>query len=551
MLKALPRWPGVSGIISFSMTYVDGMTPSIATLEVVPQKALQLAGTLQISYGATSIVFPDCRVQDVEQAVDEAGRTTWKITIADRRWRWKSSSAISGYYNVRRNAVALLAGTEKTPRELATMLLKAMGETGFDVSALPNDTRPEITWDAASPPEELARLAEALGCRVVLSIATNRVRIVQAGKGAQLPRPFAMEASLGLDPPDPPGTLRFIGARVEFQADFALRAVGRDVDGTVKPIEELSYIPARGWQLSDADHFNDVADLKKRHLARESVWRWYRIEPPFFLPGIAGPIAAREQVLPLLGQQLETYKVDGIERPREPWVYGQFWRGLESHRDEVAAADPDIAGKPKNLYSQGFQVDAETGIVKFSDPVYRLEDAPGVVAGKVILPARIFLRTACQLRPDLATRSWFRFETTRKLATSPALKDWEQIVKREDVVRRLYRSFVAPVGVRDNLAQVEAAAKHYLDAQEAEYRITDLGSVSYAGIFKLDLDGAIRQVTWNIDPEGRAITRASRNREELVVAMSYAERRFYERLAAAAKDAGGDRAKDAKRGRHG
>lgn len=529
--KALPRWPGVSGVLSFSLTCTDGITPSVASLEVVPQSSLPFSGDLILQYGGTTLVWPDCRVQDVEQLTDDTGATTWRLSIADRRWRWKNATAISGYYNVRRSAVDLLAGTERTPRKLASMLLDAMGEKNYDVSQLPDDTRPEVTWDASNAAEELARLVEGLGCRLIVSLKTNRVRIVKAGVGAQLPRPYAMEASLGLDPPDPPGKLLFYGGRTEFQVDFRLAPVGRDVDGTVKPIDKLSYKPVGGWRLSDADHFNDVPDVTRRHLAQESVWKWYRIEPPFHLPGIAKPVVNREQVLPLLQDQLETYTVDGIKRPREAWVYGQFWRGTEGHRDDVAAPDPAAAVKPKNLYTQGFQVDLETGIVKFSAPVYRLETDPTAVAGMRIFPANIYLRTACTLRPDLGTRGWLRYTEERKLPTSPALKKWNQIVKRDDVVRRIYRSFVAPAGIHDNLAEVKAAAKHYLDAQAAEYQFNDVGSVTYAGIFAFELDGAVRQVTWNVDREGKATTRASRNREEMIVTMSYAERRFYERLA--------------------
>ena len=535
--KALPRWPGVSGVLSCSFTITDGITPSIATLECVPQRGLQYSGTFAITYGGTTIAFPDARVQDVEQVTSDTGATTWKLSIADRRWRWKNSATISGYYNVRRSTVALVAGTERTPRQLANMLLDAMGERDYDVAALPNDTRPEVTWDAANPAEELARLCESLGCRIVLSVVTNKVRIVKAGEGSRLARAFAMEASIGVDPPDPPGRLHFIGGRTQFQGDFRLQAVGRDVDGTVRPINELSYAPPTGWRLSDSDHFNDVPDKANRALAQESVWRWYRILPPFRLPGIGAAINSRELVLPLLGEQIETYVVDGIERPREPWVWGQFWRGTEAHQDDVRSPDPACVNKPKNLYTQGFSVDEQTGIVKFNDPVYRLEDDPTQVAGKRIYEAIIYLRIACNLREDLATRAWMRHEAERKLSTASALRSWTQIVKRDDVVRRLYRYYVPPVGLRDNLAEVQRAATHYLDAVEAEYRVTDVGSVSYAGIFRFDLDGAIRQITWSIQEDGRAITRASRNREEPVVSISYAERRFLEKLGQVGRDA--------------
>jgi len=79
-------------------------------------------------------------------------------------------------------------------------------------------------------------------------------------------------------------------------------------------------------------------------------------------------------------------------------------------------------------------------------------------------------------------------------------------------------------------AEAEKAAKHYLDAVEKQYQTTDPSSFTYGGIQKIDVDGAIQQVTWNVSDDGFATTRASRNREELLVVPSYNERRMMERL---------------------
>ena len=83
---------------------------------------------------------------------------------------------------------------------------------------------------------------------------------------------------------------------------------------------------------------------------------------------------------------------------------------------------------------------------------------------------------------------------------------------------------------RQREAEAKKQAQYYLDAIEAEYRPVVPASFSYAGFQRIQPDGAIQQVTWTVDASGYATTQASRHREDVRLAPTYAEKRFNERI---------------------
>src|SRR4029079_12872330 len=110
-------------------------------------------------------------------------------------------------------------------------------------SQLPNDTRPHVEWVGANPMTELERLCQELSCRVVLHL-DNSVTVEPLGVGAALPSlPSIMENSLSVDPPNQPDSIVVFGDRTVFQTRIPLEAVGKDIDDSVLPIDDLSYVP--------------------------------------------------------------------------------------------------------------------------------------------------------------------------------------------------------------------------------------------------------------------------------------------------------------------
>ena len=103
--------------------------------------------------------------------------------VRDRRWAW-SYGHITGEYN-RPDAEGKPA-QDKTVRQLAALCLDAMGETGYDVSALSNTLYPHVAWDWSKPAEELQKLCEEDGTAVAL-LLDNTVKVVRLGTGAAWP----------------------------------------------------------------------------------------------------------------------------------------------------------------------------------------------------------------------------------------------------------------------------------------------------------------------------------------------------------------------------
>ncbi len=528
--QGLISYAGVSGILEGSYTLAHGTSPGVATLYIVPREGYRppQIGTLVISYGGAKISFPDCRLDYVTDDISDDGREVWGLHVLDHRWRW-NRGRVSGRYNVKipdKEEQGIKSGTLKRPREIAKYCFEKLGEKKVDLSAMPNDQLPELEFDYDRPDQAIGKILDAVGCRVILG-PSNAVRIVKAGKGKQLPKGNRLNISASFNPPEAPDTIVFAGARQLWNADIPLEAVGRDTDGSVKPIDSLSYKPADGWEYADPPHFHNIENQKARELARETVFRWYRIKQPFTLPGVdAIKVKDIENVLPIEDRQARTAKFMDKKERLPAWVYGKYCPGQETTQNNVEAIVGDLTRFPQTLYTLGFSIDAELGIVKFSNAVWRFVDAPRIV-GSLYKPAELFLRTAVGFRD--AEGGWLHKEIERKTGARTGVEP--EYITRDDVSFMTWKTDAG--AVETNEKEYKEQAKHYLDAKVDEYKVDDPSTATYVGFVDIGLDGAIQQVTWTLDSSGKATTRASRNREEILTTPTYEQRRFLERQNAA------------------
>jgi len=541
----------------------------MATIYMAPQEGwVPKQGPLTIAYGNVHLKFEDCVADSLEAQRGPDGLLVWALHLLDRRWKWRKCGTISGYYNVRRGfgetaggdkRTSIVTDTLKTPHELAKLCLEAMEEKGYDVSALSQENAyPVIEWDGMLPSEALAELCELYGCRIVLHI-NGRVKIEKLGEGKKLALgATGLDGGIAVDSPEVPDSIVILTAPIRWQYDFELEPVGMDLDGWIKPIDELSFTPItntqgakgeRGWAYVDVPNFNDlttvtkpdtpnaktVYETKTRELAQQCVYRWYRIKvkptttedkafKPIKLPPYKEEIDDLRRILPIEDRQIDTRMVGARMEPLPAWVWGQFYAGYETPEAQVAKLleiGAELTKNPASVYKGGFSIDRERGIVKFSEPVFLYETAEKTYS---YLPAKIYLRTTVNLR-DKDTRGWLRHEFKREMP-GPRRNTLPQYVRHDDIA---YNVVVAGKQAT-NHAEAEKAADHYLDAVQRKYQTTDPSSFTYAGFQKIDVDGAIQQVTWNLSDDGYATTRASRNREEMLVTPSYQERRFIERL---------------------
>lgn len=532
--QGLIYWQGINDLVSGQMTFAPGVSPSICKLRIPPQDArtLRQAGPLVFRYGPRTWTLQNCRLDSITATTGSSGEQLWELIILDRRWVWQECGQISGFYNARVGG-KLAKQTMKSPQELAILCLKAMRETRYDVSALPDKARPEVDWEYTLPAEALAQLCDSLGCMIALGL-DDRVRIVKKGFGALLPTANVIDGSAISDPPDPPGRIVVVGARTRWQEDFEVEPVGLEPDGSIAPIDELSYCPevngVKTWKYFNLHDFTGLDKPECRGVAQKSVFRWYRIKTPFTLPKIADPIKDLGLILPLESEQIQHWDRDGVTQAKPPYVFGKYWLGAEGSGDVVDKIEPDIPNAPEGLYTKGFNLDMERAIVQFSEPVLRHKTDKSVQAGFVQVPADLRLRVAVNLRHE-GSLAWERKEYGRAPSTRSPVPGSKRYIVREDVVREIFvqHLFMGDF-MMDNKEEAEEAAEHYLDAAMLEYEPRQSASISYVGFQPIQPDGAIRQVSWVVSPDGTASTRASRNREEADIAPTHQESRFLERL---------------------
>ena len=524
MLSPLVTYPGIRNVLRATYTLAHGITPGVCEIECTPQsEPIAANGPLTFAFGSTQLSFPACRA-DLATARRTAEGLLLSVSILDRRWRW-AFGVISGEYNRRDDSGRTVAaqdgpivGVEKTPQQLATLLLRAMGETAFDVSHLPNAGNPYVRWIAANPAAELAELADLYGCRVVLHL-DGHVSLEPTGLGQTLPvLPTLVEGSLTVDPPDPPDEVRVVGGPTFVQTRLELEAVGLDVDGRVRVLDELTYTPSSGWH-SQTDAFSDVEDAPAREFCLASVFRWYRVKirpnQPLSLPEV-GLVGDLEQILPLEPALVETVLDRGEFRRKKPSVRGRFWLGN--------------LGSPQNPeedreYPGAWRLIADKGIVEFPQPVRKWDSSTErFEAGTLQLECAFAVR-------DEATGAPVSYEL--RLPTGARNGTGPEVVSVPELRRLRWQAFQTsggPAGWHDArpLSSLDDEARQIATSALSRYSTGATADATYAGFVPIDPDGAIVQVTWSMDP--RPFTRASRARETHPRLPPYRTRRLFERL---------------------
>jgi hypothetical protein len=531
------RYPGIEGVLSASVTVSLGINPSVTTVSVPPLTGLQPRGTATWRYNNGVIrSFPDSIVDFIQ--IDRAGGfTTWNVSILDRRWAW-TTGEISGEYNTRKKGV-IIPAREKTPRELATLCLEAMNETGFDVSQLPNDDRPLIQWDVEQPAKALAELCDMYGCGVALRI-DNTVGIVKLGEGADFPAGW-LTNDLAIDPANVPKKIRVVTAPTAWQIDLKLKPIAYEndgtlnadgtmqKDGTVKAWDAVSYKPSTGWIETFGDDFefgDDDEPLTKanRSLALGTILQAFQVERPTEdIDGMLVELEELAQILPLIPDLLDTTGTEGNETPIPAYVWGRFYdgEGLKSNSsDNPALTNLDYSSLLK--YKGSFSIDAETGIVTFSEPIYVVNDD-----GDIQLPD-LWLRCTINLR-DKDNRSAQR--QFKELTVDPSSPSLPQFIVRDDIQPE-WRQETGGAWT-SNESDIETEADYYLAQELRNYQSLQSANATYAGFIALNTDGAIRQIQYSIAGDGKAMSSVSRNGEFSRIAVSYDEARRRQKQAAA------------------
>ncbi|MEW4564722.1 hypothetical protein AB1K70_19435 [Bremerella sp. JC770] len=527
-------YPGITDYLSASYTLSHGTQPGKVHVRCVAGAAQPAAqGTVRFLDPGTgvTVTLPDCRIDSAHVELTSRGDQIVRFEILDQRWRWRHGR-ISGQYNLRTEDPAqIVPGTEKSPRALAQLCFAAMGIKHGDVSRMPNQTRPFIEWDIANPASALAALAEMVGCTVVLK-TNGRVSIEPVGHGKPLPvNGFLLQGRTTYDPPELPQAIELVVGPTKYQVDFELEAVGEDIDGEIKPIDQLSYQPKQGWAFESP--WTDNVDPRHQELSQQSLFKMYRIKLPDYLPGVPKKHGNRlkhlDEVLPLLPHQIDDDLLpDNTRKRRRPWVYGTFDKGEPSAQPQTATRQTrqptNLSQHPEQRYLRGFTLDHQRGIVRFAEPVFDYIDNGTHQLRKA---ANLRLRTAVHWRRS-DTRALEHWSLRRGRQSA---RDNPLVLHRRDIALEVKQDEKTS-RVRDNADEVSQQARFTLDQALAQLRPQPIASAQYVGLQPIEPDGAIRQVSWHIETDGpmASKTTASLNSEQLLLDASYEEKRLLEKV---------------------
>jgi hypothetical protein len=494
-------WGSLSITKGFAFSFSPmGIEPSVCVINSPPHvHTLQAQGSLTLTYdpdgaGGTSpgsVVFPNCRLERPRLSVSRGGKM-WQLPIYDRRWKWRYGY-INGSYNVKKPDGTYTR--EKTPRQLAALLLDEMGETGYDVSQLPNSARPAAEWNNDVPAPLLAQLCSALGCVVCLNPLTNLVEIWPLGTANTLPAGTTVGGDVGFTELAKPDTIRAVGEPIFYQAPFMLAPVGEDTDGTIKAIDDLSYKPSGGWETTDlamtavtGTYTRGGVTYDKRSLAQANVWKKYRVTgfapaDDWVLPGYDDPLSRSE--IALLGTLVEEEtQADGSKTRRPAFVSGTFTKRSKFGANVVNDA----------LYDGGFSIDAQRAIVVFGEPVFKFTTEAD---GFEITPATIKLTSGFYVKlAGVLDLTYLEDATGATNGTEPLVIDTPGV--QAEIV---YGGDPIAI-VADNVTAVDAEMQYYIDAKLASLDPSDAATIRYVGFENIEPDGVIRMIEWSKSDQG-------------------------------------------------
>lgn len=478
-------------------------------LDIIPQvQAPPAIGNLTVTDGFIHLTLIGCRIDRASITYNSRGQIVRAIVLGPT-WKWKLAG-IDGIYNVPRPDGTIDPDTEKTPRELATLLFEAMRVPRFDVSGMPNATRPFVNWHGDFAYSELTQLCHDLGCDFGYDVHNQIARIWTVGQGSNLPLGGEQTITYGADFSESPDVIKAYSNFSEFQSKLATECVMPDLDGTWKLADEVSYAPEDGWAGSNPfDPLPDSDDKVARGLARRWLWRAYRAKSQADgsnkVP-VYGEVDGMEDILPLHDRLLESYELGGMYN-QVAYAEGTFAIGGDP--------DPVYNTEPFERIEIGHRLDGERGIMIFDAPIYQLgDDDYGYDVNDAAKEAEVYIVCSYHVR-DKDTRQYIAHTHERRVANNGT---GDYPLHRPDLVRRIIATYDGKTvdETKDNLEELKRLLDESIDALAAEFQSSESVVKRYRGLVPVVVDGAIRQVTYygNCEGSNRGVfTVAARNTE--------------------------------------
>ena len=514
--QAVAKWSGLEIQVSARMSRTPGVVPDIGSITFRQGETLPSGpnGDLEFFYNGSLVTsFKKSRIS---KATDVRGRLLdWQFTVKDRRWRWQYPR-VWGRYNVRDAEGQIVPGTEKTPRELATLLLTALRETVVNVDDLPTDVdlAPTVEWDFTPAARQLQDLVAMFGCDVHL-LPDDSIKIIREGTGDPLPTTdLKRTTTAGITVMDAPDEVAAFASDTLFDSWLELEPIMYEFpDGKVVLLDDSTLKPAAGWHTVDLEECNEVAKAetdpvvkqRKRQQARDGLYRLWRIKkfagtatkpPGYDLDPEGNPypnVTDMRLLLPLLSTRLlPGENTTDAEKQFAPAELGGYFWDPELSRNQNHA-------KFRLLDPKSFTIDVARGHVRLSEPAYRFTTADDASGGRHI-PAKLWMRCGYRLRQNLYGP---RFTHVFHKATGYTNETDPEWLNRSDVARLVVATYPAdytepftagtPV---DNKTDIETILEFACDQRILQYAVMqDPKQYPYSILKNIATSGVCRQVT--------------------------------------------------------
>lgn len=503
---------GIQYPVECVYTQSIGFSADVAVVTFLPQlSAVPSVGTLTLQWEAVTASLPNCVVDLGTLRLTESGRFG-TLRVFDRRKRWERVAPISGEYNVVRTG-DYVAAKQKNLRQLGVLLMTALGEPGADVSALPTDIYPSVSWLC----DDVVEVAEALfseyGYSVALGFGSEAVTVVKLGTGATLSTVNRFIGSDTIDDKFAPRYVRNCFKPSAIQGRLKLEAVGLDTDGSWYPIDSLSFAPVGGWGSTPPYSLGDAVTAltdAQRMEALSYVRRAYRpvgfADGTWNLPDGSGVVSGLTDILPLQNHLLETEDLRADDS-RQPFrVYGKY---TQMPRENAQPALPITTDIGDRLQGIGYVFDSDTGLVIFDEPVWYIN------AGTYV-PAELYIEVTFGVR-NATTFQWSHYmKDVEVVPTGTGYHTARHDLRLETVVS--YNATHVVTGTSDNQTALDTLSTATATAVAGLYATSASQFVVYdRPKLLLRCDGAIQQIkhVMTCGEYGNAVNRteASRNFE--------------------------------------
>lgn len=421
----------------------------------------------------------------------------------------------------------------------------------------------------------------------IRSTQTWKICVVGQGVTG-LPENYPFEAfGAGIDPKETPDFLRIVTAPIRYQIELPLGARGRDFNLAYKSLDSLSYTPQSenppGYGFQDYLSFQDLDDamvtwpngvqatgaqryllgdgsrISACELAEDSVYRTFALDfegkenctqfdPPeqgqpaewgIEIPMVDNPVSVRQIIL---SDKLVNTWTDflGAQHQRPAYVHGAFY-GLKADYASCNYPFYTRIDKQFNVSNQhederaSFSLSIDNldnyrSLVTTSQKMVFLYKAASNIQMDYFAPAYLRLVCAVNVRdPD----TWvpFRYEYLFQIG-SGSDENFCRIVQQDDIQPWVIGDYLVDndsntATLRDstnNFDEVKQECLEYAQSIAREYQTTFTQTRTYIGIFPIDMDGQIQQVSYECGPSGHS-TIASIGTEHSWVTPSWEDRR--------------------------